>query len=138
MMIKNNDQTITHQPVTDEAVMLDLDSITDLNPGDSSQGATTSNILDENKQRKIRWSMRKAKQRIENDNRNMVVYPAELTNFTVNRNAVECPICYEEMAFGTDMVNLSCHPTHSICSSCADTTFRKGNFTCPLCRRQLL
>ena len=135
---KNNDETITHQPITDEAVMIDLDSILDLDPVDSSQEATTSKTLGKNKQRKMKWSMRKAKQRIENDDRNMIVYPAELTNFTVNLNGVECPICFEGMAVGTELVYLNCHPKHSICSSCADKSFKNENFTCPFCRRQLL
>ena len=58
----------------------------------------------------------KRKNRIENDDGKMVVYPEEMLITTATNDTEQCPVCYEDMAVNTKIVNLSCLQTHFICS----------------------
>lgn len=77
-----------------------------------------------------------AKERIENENGRMVVYPKAMSTPTATSDTEECPVCLEKLAAGTNMANL--HQTHLICSKYADELLKRGSLVCPLFMHRIL
>jgi hypothetical protein len=60
---------------------------------------------------------------------------SEYTNYSI-RNTKECMICLEEYSFLDSCIKLCCK--HDYHKSCIKQWLKNNNFTCPICRTNLL